>query len=116
MKKIFIIMMVTAIMLVCAGCGMNKTPESKLIGTWIGEGTSEELVFYKDGSYKSQMGAFQVSGDYKLVSDEEIELTSNAQGLGADMEHVAGIHGFSLEGDTLIIKGGGAAGTYHKSK
>lgn len=115
MKKMIRIMMVICVILICAGCGSNSSVEKKLVGTWYyDENDAVELVFYEDGSYRHGNGAVQVNGDYKLVSENEIELTSNASGLGADSWHVAGIHEFSLDGDVLTIKGGGAAGTYHK--
>ena len=116
MKKLWEMIILVGILLMCVGCGAGSSPEKELVGTWEGEQSGEKLVFYEDGSYKAEIGAFQTSGDYKLVSEDEIELTSNAYGLGADMEHVAGIHGFSLEEDKLTIKGGGADGIYHKIK
>lgn len=117
MKKLIKVVILTGILLMCAGCSSSSSTESKLVGTWIyDDNDAVELVFYKDGSYRHGNSSVQVNGDYKLVSEDEIELTSNESGLGADMWNVAGIHEFSLEEDTLTIEGGGASGTYHKSK
>lgn len=118
--KIDKIVLVISVAILCCGlftaCG-SKKGEDALVGTWYyDENDAVELVFYKDGSYRHGNKSVQVAGDYKLVSENEIELTSNESGLGADMWHVAGIHKFSLEDGTLIIESGGAAGEYHKSK
>lgn len=95
----------------------ENSVEKQLVGTWIYEDNDKvELVFYKDGTYRHGNDAVQVNGDYKVLSDTEIELTSNQSGLGQDMWHVAGVRKFDLDGDTLILDGGGATGTYHRSK
>lgn len=117
MKKLRNVIMMMCVLVLLAGCGSGSSTEKQLVGTWYDdENDAIELVFYKDGSYRHGNANVQVNGDYKLVSEDEIELTSNASGLGADMWHVAGIHGFSLDGDTLTIKSGGGAGSYHKGK
>ncbi|MDC7289644.1 hypothetical protein NXH76_17725 [Blautia schinkii] len=116
-EKTVRIMIMVCVLTMCVGCSFGSSTEKKLVGTWYDdENDAIELVFYEDGSYRHGNSAVQVNGDYKLVSENEIELTSNASGLGADMWHVAGIHEFSLDGDTLTIKSGGGAGTYHKGK
>lgn len=118
------IAMAVCISFLGTGCG-EKSLDKQLVGTWVLEGetanTSVEFVFYEDGSYKRSKTRYgetslQVSGDYKVVSEEEIELTSDSSGLGSDMGHIAGIHGFELEEDVLTIKGGGGKGVYRKSK
>lgn len=122
LKKVIAVILCT--LFLCTGCG-EKSIDKQLVGNWRLEGGREdrftEIVFYKDGSYKHANNydgdeELNVSGDYKVVSDDEIELTSSTSGLGSDMFHIAGIHGFSLEGDTLTIKGGGGQGTYYKAK
>lgn len=120
MKKAIRIIFLVSLMAMClggAGCGTGSATESKLVGTWYAEESDAiELVFYKDGTYRHGNASEQVNGDYKIVSENEIEFTSNQQGLGADMWHVAGIHEFIFEDDTLTILSGGARGTYYRKK
>lgn len=121
-KKYFKMLVIAAIFMLCIGCG-KKSVDKQLVGKWQLEGGDDtvyvEFVFYEDGSYKRAKIHYgdedvQVSGDYKVVSDEDIELTSTATGLGQDDFHIAGIHKFTLDGDTFTLQGGGGAGTYYR--
>lgn len=113
MKRVISVVIFLCILL-CAGC--SNSAEKNLVGTWS-DHSGREFVFYEDGTYLYGKGyAGEVNGDYKLLSDTEIEFTSNSQGLGADPWNVAGVQEFELNGDTLIIKTGGVADTYTKTK
>lgn len=96
------------------GCGKNSV-ESKLVGTWkLEDSTTIELVFYEDGTWRHGNGTIQVSGDYNLLSDHEIELINNGTAYD-DSWHIAGIHEFTLDGNKLAFeKLGAAPGTYIK--
>ncbi len=59
-----------------------------------------------------------INGDYKCVSENELELTTNQSGLGVDIaQRIAGINEFTLDGDTLEFPSMGlgyAIDTYHR--
>ena len=53
------------------------------------------------------------SGTYK-VSESEVQLTSGASGLGADLNKVSGLHEFKIDRDILQFDSFGLASTKYK--
>jgi len=123
MKKAIIFMVSIVFLILCIGCGSESNSDSlekKLVGSWNDEDGTEMMVFYKDGAYRHGRvtGANVVNGDYKVLSENELELTTNQSGLGQDMLHIAGIHKFELDGDELHFSSRGALEdvTYYRAK
>lgn len=97
------------IVFICTGCGAKSN--KNLVGRWNDAEGKEMMVFYKDGTYQFGKGTMgEVTGDYKTVSDNEVELTSNNSGLGNDMWHITGIHEFEIDGEELSIYSMGSCG------
>lgn len=82
-------------------CG-SKKGEDALVGKWEAvEHAGTVLIFNEDGTYMyTTTNGNNASGSYK-VTDNEIQMTSDASGLGADLDKVSGLHEFTLEGNTL---------------
>lgn len=72
------------------------------MGKWEAvKNEGEILNFNADGTYMyTAPNGNDSSGSY-LVTDNEIQMTSNASGLGADLNKVSGLHEFTLNGKTL---------------
>lgn len=97
-------------------CGSKG--KDALVGKWEAvehEGTV--LIFNDDGTYMyTTTNGNNASGSYKVINDE-IQMTSDASGLGADLDKVSGLHKFVLEGNTLSFDELGLTYTeYIKSK
>lgn len=117
MKIVFmvsVLMLCLGLLTACAG----KKGESALVGKWEAvDHEGEILNFNDDGTYMyTTPNGNNASGSYK-VSDNEIQMTSDASGLGADLNKVSGLHEFTLDGNELSFSGLGFASTeYMKAK
>lgn len=115
-----IILMVSMVMLFCGlftACG-GKKGENALVGKWEAvDHEGEILNFNDDNTYMyTTVNGNNASGSYK-VTDNEIQMTSDASGLGADLNKVSGLHEFTLEGNKLsFTKLGFASTEYMKVK
>lgn len=115
-----IIWIVVAAILCCgllSACG-SKKGENALVGKWEAvDHEGEVLNFNDDGTYMyTTPNGNNASGSYK-VSDSEIQMTSDASGLGADLNKVSGLHEFTLDGNKLSFSKLGFASTeYMKVK
>ena len=98
-KKISILVLLCIGML--SGCGKKK-PEDALVGKWESvDRKGESFIFNDDGTYMyTALNGNDATGTYK-ITDNEMQLTSDASGLGADLNKVSGLHEFTLDGDTL---------------
>lgn len=104
-----IVIMWCLVCVLLTACGSKKN-ENALVGKWSAVRNEEEiLIFNDDGTYMYDTpNGNNASGSYK-VSDNEIQMTSDASGLGADMNHVSGVHEFTLDGESLLFSEFGAA-------
>lgn len=118
MNRIFLLMMIMLISSsLLTGCGSGEA-KTGLVGKWEAvDHEGEVLNFNNDGTYMyTTTNGNNASGSYK-VSDNEIQMTSDASGLGADLNKVSGLHEFTLEGNELSFSELGFASTeYSKVK
>lgn len=120
MKVKKILSMVIMLVLCCSlftACGSKKEKDA-IVGKWEAiDHEGEILNFNSDGTYMyTTPNGNNASGSYK-VSDNEIQMTSDASGLGADLNKVSGLHEFTLEGSALSFSDLGFASTeYTKAK
>lgn len=119
--KIDKIVLAVSVVILCCGlltaCG-SKKGEDVLVGKWEAiDHEGEILNFNDDGTYMyTTVNGNNASGSYK-VSENEIQMTSDASGLGADLNKVSGLHDFTLDGSKLCFSELGFASTeYMKVK
>lgn len=116
-KKVVISIFVVVCICMLSACGNRKSGD-KLVGKWEAvDHAGEILNFNDDGTYMyTTVNGNNASGSYK-ISDNEIQMTSDASGLGADLNKVSGLHEYTFDGDTLIFSELGFAATeYSKVK
>lgn len=117
MKRVLFVMFMLIACVSFTACGGKKN-ENALVGKWSAVRNEDEILIYNDdGTYiYDTPNGNNASGSYK-VSDNEIQMTSDASGLGADMNHVSGVHEFKLDGESLLFSElGAAAKEYTKVK
>ena len=113
-KRIYTLAIMSLMIL---GCGLLTSCGSKSVleGKWEAvDNEGETFVFNSDGTYmySCPMGN-DASGTYK-VSESEVQLTSGASGLGADLNKVSGLHEFKIDRDILQFDSFGLASTKYK--
>ena len=84
-------------------CGSKKA-EDALVGKWEAVDHEGEILYFNDdGTYMyTTVNGNNASGSYKVV-DNEIQMSSDASGLGADLNKVSGLHKFTLDENKLLF-------------
>lgn len=100
MKKLIVLTLVVASIILCASCGMSE----RIVGTWKAQSTvfgvvvETTFVFNEDGTGSTgTVGDIAVPMTYSLKGDT-LTITSTLFGIEMPMEYTA-----SFDGDKLIL-------------
>lgn len=77
----------------------SSSIESQIVGTWTEVDGSEQMVFFKDGTFYTVFDGRRMAGDYSFPSEENIRLEYG--GIGAAVGPV--VAPISISRDVLTI-------------
>ena len=111
------IIIFAAVLLAAAGIYLaihfsSSSIESQIVGTWREANGSEEMVFFKDGTFYTVVDGQRMAGDYSFPSKESIRLEYG--GIGAAVGPI--VAPVSISRDVLTIGLPDDPGRYNREK